>query len=148
MVARRDEVKINLLAPDSNMSNLACMKISSYHKAKGDEVTFNFPLQPADYTYASILFSWTPDPYANMIGGSKYPQIFLPDDINKCFPDYSLYPNLDYSLGYTYRACPRKCWFCVVPLQCQDKTHYSISTFHNPKFKKICLMNNNTLADP
>lgn len=63
-------------------------------------------------------------------------------------PDYDLYPHIDYSLGYTYKACPRTCDFCIVPKQNNDDKHYSIWSFHNTKFKKICLLNNNTLADP
>ncbi len=143
-----ENMKIGLLAPDSKRPNLALMKISAYEKERGNEVFLNFPLQKVGYTYASLLYSWTLDPIANLIGGSKYPEICLPPEIDKCFPDYSLYPQIDYSLGYTYKACPRKCWFCIVPKQLQDKNHYSIWTFHNPKFKKICLLNNNTLADP
>lgn len=124
------------------------MKISAFHKAMGDEVFVNFPLYNADFTYASILFSWTPTPYADLIGGSKFPHSKLDPEIETMMPDYDLYPKINYSLGYTYRACPRTCDFCIVPKQNNDDKHHSIKEFHNPKFKKICLLNNNTLADP
>lgn len=140
-------MKVNILTPDSKKPNLAAMKISAWHKANGDEVELNFPLCNADFTYASVLFNWTPDPHADLIGGSKYPHIKLDPEIDKMKPDYSLYPKIDYSLGYTYKACPRTCDFCIVPKQNNDDKHYSIWTFHDPKFKKICLLNNNTLAD-
>lgn len=132
---------------DSLKPNLAAMKISAFHKAIGDEVFLNFPLCNADFTYASILFSWTEDPYADLIGGSKYPHSNLDPEIESMMPDYDLYPKIDYSLGYTYKACPRTCNFCIVPKQKNSEQHYSIWTFHNPKFKKVCLLNNNTLAD-
>jgi len=141
-------MKINILTPDSKRANLAAMKISAWHKAQGDEVELNFPLNKADFTYASLLFDYTPDPYADLIGGSKYPTSKLDPEIDSMKPDYSLYPNIDYSLGYTYKACPRTCDFCIVPKQNNDDKHYSIWSFHDPKFKKICLLNNNTLADP
>ncbi|GAH23571.1 unnamed protein product [marine sediment metagenome] len=32
------------------------MKISAYHKEKGDEVQLNMPLWKADYTYGSYIF--------------------------------------------------------------------------------------------
>lgn len=140
-------MKISILTPDSKMPNLAAMKISAWHKANGDTVELNFPLFQADFTYASVLFKWTSDPEADMLGGPKYPHIKLDPEIDKMKPDYSLYPNIDYSFGYTYKACPRTCDFCIVPQQKNDEKHYSIWDFHDPKFKKICLLNNNTLAD-
>ena len=141
-------MKISILTPDSKKPNLAAMKISAWHKQQKQKVELNFPLNKADFTYASVLFSWTPDPYADLIGGSKYPHIKLDLEIDNMKPDYSLYPDIDYSIGYTYKACPRTCEFCVVPKQNNDNKHYSIWTFHNPKFQKICLLNNNILADP
>lgn len=140
-------MKVSILTPDSKLPNLAAMKISAYHKANGDVVFLDFPIARADYTYASVLYSWTPDPIADLIGGSKYPTTKLDPAIEKMKPDYSLYPTIDYSMGYTYKACPRTCDFCVVPKQKNDEKHYSIWDFHDPKFKKICLLNNNTLAD-
>jgi hypothetical protein len=123
------------------------MKISAYHKSLGDIVTLNEPLMPKDLIYASIMFDSTPDPFADIVGGTKYPEEKLPPQIEAMKPDYDLYPEMDYSIGYTYKACPRTCDFCVVPKQRNDENHYSIWSFHNPKFKKITLMNNNTLAD-
>ena len=140
-------MKINILTPDSKKPNLAAMKISSWHKKNGDEVTLNFPLRKADFTYASVLFRWTPDPFADLIGGSKYPDRKLDPEIDKMKPDYSLYHYIDYSMGYTYKACPRTCDFCIVPKQKNDEQHCSIWDFHDPSFNKIKLMNNNTFAD-
>lgn len=140
-------MNIQILTPDSRIPNLAAMKISAYHKQLGDAVTFNFPLAGGDLTYASVLFQWTPDPIADLMGGPKYPEGKLPPEMDAMRPDYTLYPNMEYSMGYTYKACPRTCSFCIVPKQNLDDNHYSIWDFHEPRFKKICLMNNNTLAD-
>jgi hypothetical protein len=82
------------------------------------------------------------------VGGPKYPEGKLPPEMDVMSPDYSLYPNIDYSIGYTYKACPRTCEYCIVPKQQLDDKHYSIWDFHDSRFKKICLMNNNTFADP
>ena len=40
----------------------------------------------------------------------------LPDEIEKSFPDYSLYPGLtnDTAYGFLTRGCPNNCGFCVV----------------------------------
>lgn len=142
---------VNVLTPDSKMPNLAAMKISAYHKQLGDKVTLNFPWfsgTSADLTYASVLFQGTPDPAADLVGGPKYPEGKLPTEMDRMRPDYTLYPKIDYSMGYTYKACPRTCDFCIVPKQRNDETHYSIWDFHDSRFSKIMLMNNNTFADP
>lgn len=142
-------MKINILTPDSKMPNLAAMKISSYHRARGDEVMLNIPLMPADKTYASILFETTHHPIADVLGGPGVnPSVRLPADIEACRPDYTLYPDIDYSLGYTYRACHRGCTFCKVPQMNEPTDHRSIWTFHDPHFKKIAILNNNTFEDP
>lgn len=148
MVQGQLNMKISILTPDSKIPNLAAMKISAWHKQNGDTVELNFPLFKADFTYASKIFKWTPDPIADLIGGPFNPHSKLDHEIDNMKPDYSLYTNIDYSMGYTYKACPRTCDFCIVPKQNNDDKHYSIWSFHDSKFKKICLMNNNTLADP
>jgi hypothetical protein len=144
-------MKVNILTPDSKMPNLAAMKIASYHRTLGDNVGLNRApnmFYSPDLTYASIIFNWTPDPYADLIGGPKYPESCLPPEIEYTKPSYSIYPLLDHSMGYTYKNCPRTCSHCIVPKQNNPDTHHSIWTFHDEKFKKIKLMNNNTLADP
>ncbi len=49
-------MKVGILTPDSSQPNLAAMRISAFHKVLGDEIVFNFPLDTADFTYASVLF--------------------------------------------------------------------------------------------
>jgi len=141
-------MQIGILTPDSKRPNLAAMKISAWHKAQGDSVELNFPIIRADFTYASLLFRNTPDPQADIIGGPKYPDSKLDPEIESIRPDYGLYTDIDYSMGYTNSACPRTCDFCIVPKQNNSETHHSMWEFHDKRFKKICLMNNNTLADP
>jgi hypothetical protein len=137
-------MKISLLT-DAPKYNLALMKLSAWHKERGDQVSLNQPLWPADKRYASVLFDWNVKKFlADEYGGPGYN--FEPLGID-CRPDYSLY-DLDFSLGYTYRYCPRKCSFCVVGKMEKDQSHKSIWDFHLPQFKKICLLNNNTFADP
>lgn len=138
---------VNLFT-DAPKHNLALMKLSSWHKSKGDIVTLNFPLMPCDYSYASILYEKNRDMFvADEYGGVGYDGRHLPDAIEKEKPDYDLFP-IDYSLGYTFRPCFRKCPFCKVHLlHNPDKEHHSIWEFHNPKFTKICLLNNNTFFD-
>jgi len=146
-------MKILLVDLDSKIPNLALMKISAYHKSIGDEISFN----SGQKAYLSCIFEKSKcriDSFYSLgipmqIGGVALdPKLVLPDRIEKMKPDYSLYPNYDYSLGYTYRACPRRCSFCVVPQMPQDQTHHSIYEFWDRNHKKIRLLNNNTFADP
>jgi len=145
-----EEMRVQILTPDSKMPNLAAMKISAHHKALGDEVILNQPLLGGDLTYASILFDWMPITFhADIVGGPGYiwPNR-LPTHWDELMPDYLLYPMMDYSLGYTFEWCPRRCPFCKVWRMQPPKIHRSIWKFHNPKFRRIALLNNNWLADP
>lgn len=139
-------MKISLLT-DAPKHNLALMKLSAYHKACGDQVSLNMPILPADYRYASVLFernikAFHADEYGGPAIGGR-----LSQEIEKMRPDYSLY-NLDYSLGYTFRPCFNSCGFCkVLKMDHPDSDHHSIFDFHDSRFKKICLLNNNTFQD-
>lgn len=142
-------MRISLLtdAPDHN---LALMKISAYHKKRGDIVTLNQPIIPADKTYASVLFDWNKTQFqADEYGGIQFPEKILPREIEYIKPDYDLFIGLGYSLGYTFRPCYRRCDFCLVKtLHHPDKRHHSIWEFHDKKFKTICILNNNWFLDP
>lgn len=54
-------MNIGILAVDSNFPNLALMKISAYHKARGDQVEWYNPLCEYDKVYAAKVFTFTPD---------------------------------------------------------------------------------------
>lgn len=140
-------MKINIYT-DAPKHNLALMKISAWHKANGDQVSFNMPIIPADYRYASILFEKNRKMFiADEYGGPAYPNSVLPAEIENMKPDYSL-TGMDYSLGYTFRPCFNSCAFCKVPkMEHPDSKHHSIWEFHDSKFEKICILNNNTFQD-
>lgn len=133
------------LATDAPRHNLALMQISAHHKDCGDKVWLN-GVGSFDLTYGSWLFENSPKVPCDIEGGpginSSRRHIY-----ESYKPDYDLY-GLDFSLGYTWSYCPRKCPFCIVPQQNNPRIHYSIWEFHDPKFNKICLLNNNTFSDP
>ncbi len=133
--------------------NLALMKLSAYHKAKGDEVFLNFPLVRSDIIYASCVFPWNTSsikhvPANALLGGSGIDlKATLPPDVEHITPDYSLYPSVDFSLGFTSRGCIRKCPWCIVPEKEGDiKPVARIYEFWNRRHKKIVLLDNNLLA--
>ena len=119
-------MKIGLIDVDGhNFPNLALMKISAYHKAKGDTVEWCFPLDHYDIAYQSKVFddTYSPDidwyPNADRVikGGTGYGlDNTLQSEIEHIYPDYSLYPLLtkDTAYGFLSRGCPRGCGFCIV----------------------------------
>lgn len=139
-------MKVSLLT-DAPKHNLALMKLSSWHKTCGDKVVLNAPIFPADYTYASVLFERNKNIFiADEYGGPAFSGR-LPNEVEQMKPDYKLF-GTDYSLGYTFRPCWNSCDFCKVPkMDHPDAEHHSIWEFHDSRFKKICLLNNNTFLD-
>ena len=88
--------------------NYALMKISAYHKARGDSVEWWSPMCHYDRVYSSKVFDFTPEnlylPPDAIRGGTGYDDIplnqKLPPEIDAAFPDYSIYPECDYAIGY------------------------------------------------
>lgn len=119
-------MNIGLIDVDGhNFPNLALMKISSYHKARGDNVEWWWGFGDYDIVYKSKVFDETyskdiPDPLnAKEIikGGTGYGlDNKLPFEIEHSCPDYSLYPALTNNTAYGFltRGCPNNCPFCIV----------------------------------
>ncbi len=146
-----------LIDVDSKIPNLALMKISAYHKDHDDNVGFH--VSDPDLVYASVVFTenehkvdglkfWYPDAEIR-IGGSGYDiSKKLPNEVEYMKPDYSIYPEIDYSMGFTTRGCIRSCDFCVVPKKEGNLCRWQHpKNFHDDKFNKIKLLDNNILAD-
>jgi hypothetical protein len=136
---------------DAPKHNLALMRISAHYKRKGDKVFIGGSQDDCDLSYGSWLFSV--GGHTDMSGGPgtdrKTDRLDDYGISEYVMPDYSLYPTLDYSLGYTWEYCPNRCEFCVTKDQKHTpRVHTSIHEFHNPAFKRICLLNNNTFTDP
>lgn len=119
-------MKIGLIDVDShNYPNLALMKLSAWHKAKGDTVEWWWGWGRYDRVYMSKVFDATysadvaePLNTTEIIkGGSGYSlENPLPDEVEHICPDYSIYPKLtrDTAYGFLTRGCPRACRFCIV----------------------------------
>lgn len=138
-------MRIALIDVDGhNFPNLPLMKISAYHKARGDTVEWyeplihGFPNEPLDIAYMSKVFG---DEYSTdyeyfvnakevIKGGTGYhikvidgAEVFdaenhknLPEEIEHQYPDYSLYPKYtkDTAYGFLTRGCCNDCSFCIV----------------------------------
>lgn len=136
----------------SKFPNLALMKISAYHKSLGDTVEWWDPDKQYDKVYSSKVFTFTPEeprlPPDTIRGGTGYGLYTnLPDEIDNLFPDYSIYPDCDYAIGFLTRGCIRACPWCVVPKK-EGKIHpyRTWREIKRPDSKKIVFMDNNVLA--
>ena len=131
-------MKIGLVDVDGHsFPNLALMRISAYHKARGDTVEWWWSdFIHYDIVYMSKIFSdaYSPDVpeplnadrvikggtgYAIRVADGK--EVFdkskdvdLPPEMEKAFPDYSIYPRFSFAVSMTSRGCPRGCSFCHV----------------------------------
>ena len=164
-------MRIGLIDVDGhNFPNLALMRISAYHKAQGDIVEWWWSdFIHYDIVYMSKIFSnaYTkdvPEPLnADKVikGGTGYcislvdgVEVFdkakneeLPPEIEKMFPDYSLYPQFDFAVSMTSRGCPRGCSFCHVASKegrCSIKVA-DVSDFWNGQ-KEIRILDPNITA--
>ena len=155
-------MRVGLIDVDGhNFPNLPLMKISAYHKSRGDSVEWYEPLFSGhmDKVYMSKVFTFTPDyPYcinANEVikGGTGYSYPDggeeLPEEIEHIYPDYQLYKDTfpDTAYGFLTRGCPRGCDFCIVGKKegrCARKVA-DLSEFWNGQ-KNIVLLDANMFA--
>ena len=108
-----------------------------------------------DRVYSSKVFDFTPsDPYLPddaIRGGTGYrdlpmDQTLLPE-IDSMYPDYSIYPDCDYAIGYITRGCPNHCRWCVVPKkEGQIRPYRRWKDIVRKDTDKLVLMDNNILA--
>lgn len=117
-------MKIGLIDVDGHhFPNLALMKISAWHKARGDHAEWWDGFMQYDCVYMSRVFDDAysadePEPVnaCEIIkGGTGYGlKNRLPDAVEHMMPDYGLYGIKDTAYGFLTRGCPRGCGFCIV----------------------------------
>ena len=150
-------MNIGLIDVDShNFPNLCLMKISAYHKGRGDHVEWWNGLKHYDVVYKSKVFDETysqdMDYCINadqvICGGTGYNlENKLPEEIEHQYPDYGLYRGgASRAYGFLTRGCPRRCPFCIVSEK-EGNTHTvaDLSEFWRGQ-KEIMLMDSNITA--
>jgi len=147
--------KILLIDFDSKIPNLALLKLSAFHKSRGDSVFLNNGCGNPDKVYVSCIYTQNGPQvrglttmYPNVeIGGSGISLTkALPESIEHTCPDYDLY-NMDYSMGFTSRGCVRRCPFCIVwRKEKWNPNHAELNEFL--RHDKLVLLDNNLTASP
>lgn len=158
-------MKVLLISVDGKKPNLALMKISEFHKKRGDSVELRkcfcgmlgLPHPNPDKVYVSCIFTKNAPFASNLskmfdceveVGGYGINDKQLPYEIEHIMPDYSLY-GIHYSIGFTSRGCIRSCPWCIVPeKEGKIREHALIDEFYVPKWHKLILWDNNFLASP
>jgi hypothetical protein len=126
-------MRVRLTQIDGAFPNLALMKLSHWHRARGDTVFLTRSIyrelsEPVpDIVYASCIFRFSRGrlndfvrewPNA-IIGGTGTDHSYTVEQIlgvsSYEFYDYSGYPSYRDSIGFTQRGCRLSCKFCVVP---------------------------------
>lgn len=135
------------------------MKLSAYHKNRGDSVEWHDGRKHYNLVYMSRVFTdsyskdYTGTIHADQIiqGGTGYGlSNKLPEEIEHTYPDYSIYPQFaGIAYGFLSRGCPRGCGFCIVgekeglrSVQVAELTEF----WHGEK--EIKLLDANLLACP
>jgi hypothetical protein len=129
-------MRVLLLQLDGKLPNLALMRLAAYHRAQGHEVVLRRTAnersaQPHlgdpewDHVYGSLIFEST-KPVAEA-ARRVYPNIILGGTgwnvdvtleqfgVRSLNLDYSDYPLVTSSFGFSQRGCRLRCSFCVVP---------------------------------
>lgn len=153
---------IGLLDIDSKMPNVALMKLKTYYGNNAKMIT---PLEAwsCEKVYASKLFYFTELPNLpdnTEIGGTGYDiKKRLPDEIEQCQPDYSIYNNINLKTRYAFKdvppvsmqrystGCIRRCPFCVV-YEKEGGISPASPMNLNPKGKWIYIYDNNFFSSP
>lgn len=124
---------VRLTQIDGKLPNLALMRLSAHHRARGDDVQFSRSpyrglLEPAyDRVYGSAIFDFSVDRIERLC--REFPGAIIGGTWNVNSPirvedyigpgperyDYSIYPTFTGSIGFATRGCRLKCPFCVVP---------------------------------
>lgn len=154
-------MKVRLTQLDGKLPNLALMQLAHFHRTRGDEVVFTRsverdPGEPEyDRVYGSSIFQFSQMRLlkfklnfpAAIVGGTGTSSAQTIEDLIGDHPhyDYTDYPEVDYSIGFTQRGCRLKCGFCVVPKK--EGKNRSVATIEQiwrgaPWPKKLHLLDN------
>lgn len=159
-------MNVRITQIDGALPNLALMRLSSWHRARGDHVHVTRQIEPDlfestyDRVYGSAIFSFSADRVhrfrrawpnsivggTGVIGGPAVEEII--GDWQGV--DYTGW-DFDASVGFTQRGCRLKCKFCVVPGK--EGKNRGVSTIAeiwrgDPHPRKLHLLDNDFFGQP
>lgn len=161
-------MNVGLIHADGKLPNLALMRLSTHFKEQGTSVGLyrvakQVPWGEVDALYGSSIFEFSQSVRERfwgqpkvMWGGTGVDKTSSLNSIavrnwDRVAPDYSLYPDYQYSLGFTQRGCRLKCKFCVVPIKEGKPTAVGsiANIWRGPQHpKKVVLLDNDFFGQP
>lgn len=159
---------VRLTQIDGALPNLALMKLAHWHRGKGDTVHLTRQIERDlfephyDIVYGSAIFKFSQErlmrfqhqwPKA-IVGGTGTPYSHNVEDLiggEYEFHDYTDYPEVDYSIGFTQRGCRLACKFCVVPKkEGKPRSANTIADIWrgDPHPRKLHLLDNDFFGNP
>lgn len=161
-------MRVKLVQIDGKLPNLALMQLASWHKARGDDVTYTRETHhdlfetPFDRVYGSAIFKFSADKVARLrqqypdaiIGGTGSDSTATVESVigeEWDGRDYSIYPTYAPSLGFTQRGCRLSCKFCVVPTkEGKNRSAVTIADIWRGEGhpKKLHLLDNDFFGNP
>jgi len=159
---------IYLIHADGKFPNLALMRLSRWFKQQGEITELirrrRMLWDGAGQCYGSSIFSFN-EPARKALERSWGPILWggtgvkvesnlreIADvDWERLSPDYDLYPEYRYSLGFTQRGCRLSCPFCVVPRkEGKPRPVHTIGDIWRgePHPRKIILLDNDFFGQP
>jgi len=160
-------MNVRLTQIDGSLPNLALMKLAHYHIAKGDSVHLYRSVERDlfepewDVVYGSAIFKFSQirlmrfmRQFPNaIVGGTGTHSAQTVEELIGDYEhfDYSIYPEVDYSIGFTQRGCRLKCKFCVVPAkEGKNRSAGSIWNIYrgDPHPKKMHILDNDFFGNP
>lgn len=165
-------MNIRLTQLDGALPNLALMRISHWHKQRGDTVHFTRmsrrELYEPEYerVYGSAIFDFTADKIERfmasfpdaILGGTgtepkdKPPTVTVEKVIgDHPYVDYDHWPSFTASMGFTQRGCRLACKFCVVPMKEGKPRHAGTirEIWRGPSYpKNLHLLDNDFFGGP
>lgn len=161
-------MNIRLTHIDGKLPNLALMKLAHWHKARGDSVHLaRSPsadmFEPSYHqVYGSALFAWSkpvvqrlkdafPDAVVGGTGVGEWTTVeeVIGEGEYENY-DYSIYPEYQYSIGFTQRGCRLNCGFCVVPKkEGKPRSVNTVSSIWRPETpRSLVLLDNDFFGQP
>jgi hypothetical protein len=164
----RQDMNVRLTHIDGKLPNLALMKLAHWYKSQGDEVRLERTPSPSmfeptyDRVYGSAIFEWSrpvierfkaafPDA---LVGGTGTGDWATVEQVTGQEPyeyyDYSIYPDYQWSLGFTQRGCRLNCDFCVVPKkEGKPRSTNTIIDIWRPETERcVVLLDNDFFGQP
>lgn len=161
-------MRVLIFQLDGKVPNIACMRISSHHKERGDVVEFRWTGSPLrelwdspDIVYGSLIFEKSRPAAAQLkehfpsaiIGGTGFDVASSLEQhgISTKHQDYSIYPKWGQSIGFSQRGCRLKCSFCVVPKKeggIRDELDIEEIWRGDPWPKELILLDNDFFGQP